>query len=310
LTQKKYIIKYNKMWYVKTIDALEGLRTLQDSSVDLVLTSPPYADVPGLNYGDVETIASRSFTDWFIPIMSEINRVLKPSGSFILNINDFCKKGYRDPYIYKLIARSEESGLKFYDTYFWIKKNACPNSAPKRFRSSTEFIFHFVKDRKFLKFHMDRVLEEPCESTKKRYGYDISYTNGSVDGVRTYQEKKSIRVNNLHRQLSICPDGERQSVYVEKSVPYLVRPKNVFNFKTTSASRDNEIKHPAPFNEELPDFFIKLLTDEDDLVVDPFSGIATTGVSCVKTGRNYIGFDLNEKYVEYSKKRIEKYEVI
>lgn len=291
---------------IRLIDALEGLKTLEDSSVDLVLTSPPYADIDSLNYGDVETIGSVNFTDWFIPIMREIHRVLKPSGSFILNINDFCKKGYRDPYIYKLIARSEESNLRFYDTYFWIKKNACPNSAPKRFRSSTEFIFHFVKDRKSLKFHMDRVLEEPCESTKKRYDYGIHYTTGSEDGVRTYQEKQNVRFKSSVRQDSFFPNGERKSVYKVKQIPYLVRPKNVFNFRAGAGLGENEIKHPAPFNEELPDFFIKLLTDEGDLVVDPFSGIATTGVSCVKSNRNYIGFDLNEKYVEYSKKRIEK----
>lgn len=301
---------------IRLIDALEGLKTLESNSVDLVLTSPPYADIESLNYGNVKTIESRSFADWFIPIMTEIQRVLKPSGSFILNINDFCKGGYRDPYIYKLIARSEESGLKFYDTYFWVKKNACPNSGPKRFRSSTEFIFHFVKDRKHLKFYMDRVLQEPCEATKKRYEYGIAYNDVCVDGERKYKEKASVnlveenrKIKSIHRQGCSFTDGKRISQYKVKEVSYLVRPNNILQFKAGAGFGENDIRHPAPFNQELPDYFIKFLTDENDLVVDPFSGIATTGVSCVKSGRNYIGFDLNEKYIEYSKKRIQKHKI-
>lgn len=290
---------------IRLIDALEGLKSLEDSSVDLVITSPPYADISFLNYGNVESVKSSNYVDWFLDIMKEINRVIKPTGSFILNINDFTKKGYRDPYIYKLIARSEESNLKLYDTYFWVKNSVIPNGGPKRFRNITEFIFHFVKDRKDLKFHMDRVLQEPSEATKKRYTYEIAYPDGCLDGERTMKPKIKIHQDRYFI------DGKRVlSPKIEKSVSYLVRPNNVLKFNTGSASRDNEIKHPAPFNEELPKFFIKLLTDEGDLVVDPFSGIATTGVSCVKSNRNYIGFDLNEKYVEYSKKRIKKYEII
>lgn len=290
---------------IRLIDALEGLKILEDSSVDLVITSPPYADISFLNYGNVESVKSSNYVDWFLDIMKEINRVIKPTGSFILNINDFTKKGYRDPYIYKLIARSEESNLKLYDTYFWVKNSVIPNGGPKRFRNITEFIFHFVKDRKDLKFHMDRVLQEPSEATKKRYTYEIAYPDGCLDRERTMKPKIKIHQDRYFI------DGKRVlSPKIEKSVSYLVRPNNVLKFNTGSASRDNEIKHPAPFNEELPKFFIKLLTDEGDLVVDPFSGIATTGVSCVKSNRNYIGFDLNEKYVEYSKKRIKKYEII
>ena len=289
---------------IRLIDALEGLKTLESNSVDLVLTSPPYADISLLNYGSVEKINSKNYIDWFLTIMKEINRVLKPSGSFILNINDFCKGGYKDKYIYHLISKSDESGLKLYDTYFWVKKAVMPNGSPKRFRNTTEFIFHFNKDYKQMKFYMDRVLQEPTETTKNRYNYSVAYPDSVVDGERTYRPKTRV-IHALKFE-----DGKRVEVYVEKEVSYMVRPTNVFNFKTGSGSRENEIKHPAPFHEELPLFFIKVLTDENDLVVDPFSGIGTTGVSCVKTGRDYIDFDLNENYIEYSKKRINKYEII
>lgn len=226
-----------------TGDCFELIKDLPDNSIDLVITSPPYADI--VNYGkNISIKKPNEYCDWLLPIFNEIQRVLKPSGSFILNINDNCSNGLRNPFIYELIYRSQkETKLKFYDTYIWHKKNGIPNGSKKRFRNNTEFIFHFVKNQKELKFYMDRVLE-----------------NG------------------------------------------LVRPDNVFKFPTAGAARDNTIRHPAPYHKELPSYFINLLTDEGDTILDIFSGIGTTGLGC--NNRNYIGFELNEKYAEFSKKRL------
>ena len=108
---------------------------------------------------------AKDYCDWLLPIFNEIYRVLKPSGSFILNINDNCSGGLRNPFIYELIYRSQkETNLKFYDTYIWHKMNGIPNGSKKRFRNNTEFIFHFVKNQKELKFYMDRALKEPAKS--------------------------------------------------------------------------------------------------------------------------------------------------
>jgi DNA modification methylase len=221
------------------------IKTLEDNSVDLIITSPPYADI--VNYGNNVSIKKpKEYCDWLLPIFNDIHRVLKPSGSFILNINDNCSNGLRNPFIYELIYRSQkETKLKFYDTYIWHKLNGIPNGSPKRFRNNTEFIFHFVKNQKELKFNMDRVMD-----------------NG-------------------------------------------VRPDNVFRFKTAGASRDNHIKHPAPFNKELPSYFINLLTDEGDIVLDIFGGIGTTNLAAKELNRQHISFELNPKYVEFGNKRIE-----
>jgi DNA modification methylase len=270
------------MTEIKIGDCFELIKDLPDNSIDLIITSPPYADI--VNYGkNISIQKPKDYCDWLLPIFNEIQRVLKPSGSFILNINDTCKNGLRNPFIYELIYRSQkETKLKFYDTYIWWKRNGIPNGAAKRFRNTTEFIFHFVKDQKELKFYMDRVLEDTNIETKKRFERNgLFKPQGEViDGVRI--------------------NGERDLIVKDK-----VRPDNVVRFSTAGAARDNTIKHPAPFHKDLPKYYINLLTDEGDTILDIFGGIMTTGLACNEIGnRNFIGFELNERYAEFGKKRI------
>jgi site-specific DNA-methyltransferase (adenine-specific) len=263
-------------------DCFELIKTLPDDSVDLVITSPPYADI--VNYGkNISIKKPNEYCDWLLPLFNDIYRVLKPSGSFILNINDNCSNGLRNPFIYELIYRSQkETKLKFYDTYIWHKRNGIPNGSPKRFRNTTEFIFHFVKEQKNLKFYMDRVLKEPAEATKTRAKNAWSITNHgeTKDGERT--NKKSLEGYN----------------------PEKVRPDNVVRFHTAGHARDNTIKHPAPFYKDLPKYYINLLTDKDDVVLDVFAGIGTTGLACKELNREFIGYELNPKYVDFGNKRI------
>ena len=261
-------------------DCFELIKNQPDNSIDLVITSPPYSDI--VNYGkQISTKKPDDYVDWFIPLIKEIYRVLKPSGSFILNINDKVDNGYRSTYIYDLISRNnKETKLKLYDTYIWHKKSGIPNGGSKRFRNTTEYIFHFCKDVKQMKFYMDRVMIEPSEASKMRFKYNM--TNGQ----------------------GIVIDGKRIKKKVMVELPSLIRPENVFRFSTASAARDNLIKHPAPYHKELPLYYINLLTDENDVVLDPFSGIATTGIACQELNRDYIGYELNDDYNEFAKKRL------
>ena len=267
---------------IKIGDCFELIKELPDNSIDLIITSPPYADI--VNYGkNISIQKPKDYCDWLLPIFSQIQRVLKPSGSFILNINDTCKAGLRNPFIYELIYRSQkETKLKFYDTYIWHKMNGIPNGSPKRFRNTTEFIFHFVKDQKNLKFNMDRVLEDTSEETKKRFARGkVSVVQGKIF------------------------DGERVKEKSNRETGDKVRPDNVVRFSTAGAARDNSIKHPAPFHKDLPKYYINLLTDDGDTILDIFGGIMTTGLACNEIGnRNFIGFELNETYAEFGKKRI------
>jgi site-specific DNA-methyltransferase (adenine-specific)/site-specific DNA-methyltransferase (cytosine-N4-specific) len=287
---------------IKIGDCFELIKELPDNSIDLIITSPPYADI--VNYGkNISIQKPQDYCDWLLPIFNEIQRVLKPSGSFILNINDTCKNGYRNPFIYELIYRSQkETKLKFYDTYIWHKMNGIPNGSPKRFRNNTEFIFHFVKDQKNLKFYMDRVLKEPAESNKERrkYNWTITTHGETKDGERT--NKKTI--NYLTGSTNKTKEGYELPTN-KRTLPDLVRPDNVVRFHTAGHARDNTIKHPAPFYKDLPKYYINLLTDDGDTILDIFGGIMTTGLACNEIGnRNFIGYELNEKYAEFGKKRI------
>ena len=283
---------------ILTGDCFELIKTLEDNSVDLVITSPPYADI--VNYGkNISIKKSNEYVDWILPLFNEIHRVLKPSGSFILNINDNCDKGYRNTFIYELIYRnSKETSLKLYDTYIWHKMNGIPNGSKKRFRNNTEFIFHFCKDRTQMKFYMDRALMDPKESYSKRFDGVTSFEQNEItDGKRPI-----VKIRKTNKQVDST--GSSCDEFVTRVVPDKVRPDNVFRFPTAGAARDNSIRHPAPYHKELPTYFINLLTDEGDVVLDVFSGIGTTGMSCKDLNREYIGMELNEKYAEFSKKRI------
>jgi site-specific DNA-methyltransferase (adenine-specific) len=280
-------------------DCFELIKKAKDNSVDLVITSPPYSDI--ISYGkNVSIKKPDDYVDWILPLFKEIHRVLKPTGSFIFNINDKVEDGYRSTFVYDLISRnSRETDLKLYDSYTWWKKNGLPNGSKKRFRNSTEFIFHFCKDAKQMKFYMDRVMEEPKNSSIDRYNYDINVYEAKDET----REKKGTRKKVIYPQ-RITDDNGSKYDYVYREAPEKVRPENVFRFLTAGSSRDNTIRHPAPFHKELPLYFINLLTDEGDIVLDPFSGIATTGVACKELNRNYIGFELNEKYHTFSEERL------
>lgn len=272
-------------------DCFELIKDLHENSIDLVITSPPYSDI--ISYGKSVSIKkTNEYCDWILPLFDDIFRVLKKSGSFILNINDKCVDGYRSPFIYDLISRSQrETELKLYDTYFWYKETSIPNGSNKRFRTSTEFIFHFVKGKDF-KFYMDRVYETLSDDTIARYGRQMNERHGTIiDGHR----KREIESFNIKKTNESINYSNRK------------RPDNVFRFKTAGAARDNVIKHPAPFHKELPSYFINLLTDEKDVILDPFSGIGTTGISCKELKRDYIGFELNKSYFDYSLERINNF---
>jgi DNA modification methylase len=263
-------------------DSLEKMKELPNSCVDLVVTSPPYEKAKF--YGNkVNVFHPDHYVDWFLPYFHEIFRILKPSGSFILNINDFCINKVRHPYIYHLVSRSQlETRMKLYDRYYWNKENALPSGNDKRFNSSTEYIFHFCKDPKKIKFRMDNVRIPYAASTMEtadRKGGTITYrgaTKQNADGVITKREIVSRKLN---------PKGKI--------------PSNVFVFPKPMGE-----KHPAPYHVELPAFFIKALTDENDLVIDPFFGSGTTGLAAMRLNRNWIGFEINPTYIEMAKEKL------
>ena len=256
------------------------IKDLPDNSIDLIVTSPPYANIK--SYGkDINVLHPDDYVDWILPLFNSINRVLKPSGSFILNIDDKCVKKKRHTYVFDLIVRSvKETDIQLYDYYIWVKKNFKPNGSQKRVHHKTEWLLHYVKDVKELKWNMDRVRIPYKEESIKRYKSMIA-----LDYITDIDGKKIIG----KRSKRVAHEGGRI-------------PGNVFAFPTNSAMRGNE--HPAPFNVEIPTWFIKALTDEGDVVLDPFMGSGTTAEAAIKLDRQWIGFELNELYVKQTQDRV------
>lgn len=263
-------------------DAMQLAKQLSDDSVDLVVTSPPYADT--VSYGKkVDVYDPDQYVNWFLPLFKEATRFLKDTGSFILNINDRATNGERSIYVFELVYRIvKETGLNLFDRYIWFKKSALPMPGEKRLNDRIEYIFHFVKDTKKFKTRTDRIRVPYKEISLKRF-------------------KSKVHGNDI-----ILPDGttilsQRGN---SKAHPKGAKPITIFRFDTGSALRG--LKHPAPFHPQLPEWFIKWLTDEGDVVLDPFMGGGTTAEAALRLKRKYIGFEVNPIYIDMTEDRLKK----
>ncbi len=263
-------------------DCIELSKKVPDNSIDLIVTSPPYADT--VSYGKtVKTFNPETYVDWFLELFKESQRFLKDTGSFILNINDKSVNGERSTYVFELVCRiSKETNLKLFDRYIWFKKSALPMPGDKRLNDRIEYIFHFVKDSKKFKAYTDRVRIPYKEISLKRF-------------------KSKVHGNDI-----ILPDGTTKLSQRGSSKPHPLgaKPITVFRFDTCSAIRG--LEHPAPFHPQLPEFFISWLTNENDIVLDPFMGGGTVAEVCVKMKRKYIGFEINPKYIKMTEDRLKK----
>ena len=285
-------MQVNEIYYG---DCLELSKQLPDSFVDLVVTSPPYADT--LSYGEkVNTFHTDNYVDWFLPLFHDAARFLKPTGSFILNIGDKVFKKKRSIYVYELVCRIEkETGLCLHDRYIWAKANGIPSgSAPRRLDDRVEYIFHFVRKEKdnkgeykntpeSFKADIDPVREPYADISLKRMKTAVGF-NKKVDekGIATIPLKKA----------EANPKGKITTT--------------VMSFVGAGTLRNTGAKHPAPFDPDLPKWFIKWLTTEDDIVLDPFMGGGTVATVCQDMGRKYIGFELNESYRPLIEERLKR----
>jgi DNA modification methylase len=264
-------------------DCLEFLKTsIGDSKIDLILTSPPYADA--VSYGkNVSIFSVDKYADWFIPIGIEISRVMKDTGSFILNINDKRFNGERSIYVYDLVCRLvRETNLKLYDRYIWAKKSGLPNGSERKLDDKIEYIFHFVNDVKKFKSNMDRIREPYAPISIKRMETPVGTQDDIDENGITKTRLKKVEPNPLGKV-----------------------PNNILRFNTSGVLKgQNHGKHPAQFNPELPEFFIKWLTDENDLVYDPFTGGGTTGKVSIQRKRNFIGTEINEEYIKIAEENL------
>lgn len=252
-------------------DVSSMLGVVDDESVDLVVTSPPYAERRKKAYGG---IPADRYVEWFLPISAELLRVLKPTGSFVLNIKEGTQDGERQTYVYELALALRKQGWLFVDEMIWHKTNPFPTGNRHRLKDGFERCFHFAK-RKNFKFFPDAVR---TKSTSKWAG----------DSERRKNKGAHRTTNGSGMNMSRRVAGE------------LVRPSNVVTMPSSSLN----IGHPAVFPLGLPEFFVRLMTEAGDTVLDPFMGSGTTAVAARGLGRRYVGAELSEDYLTLSAERL------
>lgn len=255
-------------------DCIDGLRDIADNSIDLVITSPPYADLR--DYEGDKGIPADKYVEWFLPIVKEVYRVIKPTGSFILNINDKVENRFRHPYVFDLISQiHKQTEFKMFERLFWNKMKGLPNA--HRFGDRVEFLFWFVKGKAF-KFKIDEMR--------------VAYSEVSLKRMKTPIKARFTRT---------LEDNEGYKDW---------KPHDKGALPTTLISISSEVKriadnHIAVFPQALVEYFIKGSTDEDDVVLDIFAGTGTTGVVCKKLNRRFIGMEKQKSYVDISNSRIQ-----
>jgi site-specific DNA-methyltransferase (cytosine-N4-specific) len=271
-------------------NSLEILKLIPDSSINLIVTSPPYALVFKKEYGNVD---ADEYLDWFVMFANEFYRILKDDGSLVIDIGGSWNKGSPTRSLYQfelLIELSKQFHLA--QEFYWYNPAKLPSPAEWvtvrriRVKDSVELIMwlsksHFPKadNRKVLLPYskdMQRLIENGYRTKKRPSGHNITgkfnrNNNGSI-------------------------------------------PPNLFQIGNTDSSSDylrlceeNNIKpHPARFPKELPTFFIEFLTDVNDIVLDPFCGSNVTGFAAEMARRRWIGIELVEEYLRGSEFRFPK----
>ena len=135
-------------------DCKNELKKITDNSVDLIITSPPYADQCKSTYGGIHP---DKYVEWFLPISKQLLRILKPTGTFVLNIKEKVVEGERSTYVMELIIEMRKQGWLWTEEFIWHKKNSYPGKWPNRFRDSWERLLQFNKNKKFL-MYQDEVM--------------------------------------------------------------------------------------------------------------------------------------------------------
>lgn len=272
-------------------DSIGLLRAVPDSSVNLVVTSPPYALEFQKEYGNAR---KDEYVDWLRPFGEEIRRVLKDDGSFVLNIGGSYNPGHptRSLYHFKvLLMLCEEVGFHLAQECFWHNPAKLPapaewvNVRRQRIKDAVEYVFWLSKTE-WPRADNRGVLVEYSKDMKRliERGYKAkTRPSGHVITPKFQRDHGGSIPSNLIER----GNNESNSAYIRACAAAGLRP------------------HPARYPAALPAFFIKLLTEPEAVVLDPFSGSNTTGAVAEGLGRRWLSFEIDSTYVAASRLRFE-----
>jgi len=268
----------------------DALYNIADNSIDFIITSPPYSERRKNNYGGIR---STEYVEWFLVIAEQLYRVLKPRGSFILNIKEHVEKGQRSTYVLELILALKSNRWLWVEEYCWYKKNSYPGKWPNRFRDNWERCLHFAKQKDFT-MYQDAVKVPIGDWAKTRFR-----TMNTNDYIRYMSRTNSNFGRNVSNWLS------RKKVYPNNVLVFgeehYFMPSTVLNIATECSNRN----HSATFPVELPIWFQRLFTRKGDVVLDPFIGVGTTAIAAKMLGRSFLGVEASIDYIEEAKRNLE-----
>lgn len=259
-------------------DCEQQIKKINSDSIDLIITSPPYADQRKSSYGG---ISPDKYVEWFLPISSELLRVLKPTGTFILNIKERVVNGERHTYVIELVMAMREQGWLWTEEFIWHKKNCYPGKWPNRFRDSWERLLQFNKTKTF-NMYQESVMVPTGDWAKNRLG-NLSET----DKIRDESKVGS-------------GFGKNISNWVGRNKAY---PTNVLHMATECGNKG----HSAAFPKGLPEWFVNLFTQKGDTVLDPFAGSGTTLEIARSLSRNSIAIEINQEFYDLMTKTSKEY---
>jgi len=250
-------------------DCLDVLKTLPSDSVELIFTSPPYADQRKNTYGGIHP---NKYVEWFLPISEQLLRVLKPDGTFCLNIKEKVVNGERSTYVLELILEMRRQGWLWTEEFIWHKKNSFPGKWPNRFRDAWERILQFNKQKKF-NMYQDAVMVP-------------------VGGWVKHRLKKLGKNDSIRQESSVGSGfGKNIANWIGREMVY---PTNVLHLATECSNK----QHSAAFPRALPEWFLNLFTRPGDMVLDPFAGSGTTIEMALNMKRSAIGIEIHPAYFE------------
>jgi len=257
---KKNYIPNNILNHIFKMDCIELLKKLPDSSVDLIVTSPPY------NIGkEYETRAClKSYLDDQKMVLTECYRVLKSTGSIFWQVGSYTVDGTLVPLDIKFFPILEELGMLPRNRIIWVRQHGL--HASKKFSGRHETILWFTKTKDF-KFNLDNIRVP-----------------------QKWQNKTSYRGDNAG-ELTCNPDGKN--------------PSDIWLFRNVKHNHEEQTIHPAQFPEDMITRVILAVTDENDIVLDPYMGTGTVAIVAKDFKRQYIGSELDEKYIDVAQRRLE-----
>ena len=311
------------------------LKSIPDDTIDLIITSPPYFNQR--DYGNnVSTIGDEDDVELYIDniqnIFKKCVRIIKPSGSIIFNIGDKYKNSSLLLVPYRFAFKmTHNNDVKLINNITWVKPNPQPRQFKRRLVSSTEPFFHFVKTNKY-KYYPNKFIDEERRIIKPKPNTNIGqkYFKDIEKSTELTKEEKEAAYKELNEVINEVKLGKINSFRMKirgiQSAAYGGyeggRKQHIENKGFTiirmygrKIKRDvvehpilskKYIKHPAIFPEYLVEQFIKLTTKPGDIVLDPFIGSGTVAAVAKKMNRHYIGIDINPKYCEIAKSRLEK----